>query len=72
MQFKPLAASLIGMMWTMPTLAETTTLNPVKGVDTTLVPNPARSKSCSRIVVMASLLCASIKNVKHYSALTGK
>jgi hypothetical protein len=72
MQFHPLAASLIGLTWTMPALAETTTLSPVKGVDTALVPNPARLKSYSRTAAMASLTCASTKSVKRCSALTGK
>ena len=69
MQFNPLAASLIGLTWTMPALAETTTLSPVKGA---LVPNPARLKSYSRTAAMASLTCASTKNIKRCSALTGK
>ena len=37
MQFKTLAVSLLGLMWTIPALAETTTISPAKGVDATLV-----------------------------------
>ncbi|WP_232519460.1 XAC2610-related protein [Pseudomonas koreensis] len=37
MRFKTLAVSLLGLMWTIPGLAETTTFSPTKGVDATLV-----------------------------------
>lgn len=37
MQFKTLAISLIGLMWTIPASAETTTFSPTKGVEATLV-----------------------------------
>ncbi|WP_150694275.1 XAC2610-related protein [Pseudomonas fluorescens] len=37
MQFKTLAVSLLGLMWTIPALAETTTFSPTKGVDVTLI-----------------------------------
>ena len=37
MQFKTLAVSLLGLMWTIPALSETTTISPAKGVDATLV-----------------------------------
>ncbi|WP_426233660.1 XAC2610-related protein [Pseudomonas sp. TWP3-2] len=37
MQFKTLAVSLIGLMWTIPALAETVTFIPTKGVEATLV-----------------------------------
>ncbi len=37
MRSKTLAASLLGLLWTMPVLAETTTFSPTKGVEATLV-----------------------------------
>lgn len=37
MQFKALAVSLIGLMWTIPALAETAMFSPTKGVEATLV-----------------------------------
>jgi len=37
MRSKTLAASLLGLLWTMPVLAETTTFSPNKGVEATLV-----------------------------------
>ncbi len=37
MQFKTVAVSLLGLMWTIPALAQTTTFSPTKGVDATLV-----------------------------------
>jgi hypothetical protein len=37
MQFKTLAVSLIGLMWTILALAETTKFSPTKGVEATLV-----------------------------------
>ncbi|TKJ82957.1 hypothetical protein PkoCFBP13504_15870 [Pseudomonas koreensis] len=37
MQFKTLAVSLLGLMWTIPALAETTTFSPTTGVDAKLV-----------------------------------
>ncbi|HEX4548928.1 XAC2610-related protein [Pseudomonas sp.] len=37
MRSKALAVSLLGLLWTMPVLAETTTFIPTKGVEATLV-----------------------------------
>jgi len=37
MRSKALAVSLLGLLWTMPVLAETTTFSPTKGVEATLV-----------------------------------
>jgi len=37
MRSKTLAASLLGLLWTMPVLAETTTFSPTKGVEAMLV-----------------------------------
>ncbi|WP_085693780.1 MULTISPECIES: hypothetical protein [unclassified Pseudomonas] len=37
MRSKTLAASLLGLLWAMPVLAETTTFSPAKGVEATLV-----------------------------------
>jgi len=37
MRSKTLAASLLGLLWTMPVLAETTTFSPIKDVEATLV-----------------------------------
>ncbi|MGA5485435.1 XAC2610-related protein [Pseudomonas siliginis] len=37
MQFKTLAVSLLGLMWTIRALAETTTFSPTQGVDATLI-----------------------------------
>lgn len=37
MRSKTLAVSLLGLLWTMPVLAETTTFSPTKGVEATLV-----------------------------------
>ncbi|WP_085706710.1 hypothetical protein [Pseudomonas sp. B35(2017)] len=37
MQFKNLAVPLLGLMWAIPALAETTTFSPTKGVEATLV-----------------------------------
>ncbi|PNA08082.1 MULTISPECIES: XAC2610-related protein [unclassified Pseudomonas] len=37
MRSKTLAASLLGLLWTMPVLAETTTFSPTKDVEATLV-----------------------------------
>jgi hypothetical protein len=37
MQFKTLAVSLLGLTWTIPALAETTTFSPTTGVDAKLV-----------------------------------
>ncbi|CAI8787289.1 XAC2610-related protein [Pseudomonas sp. IT-P260] len=37
MRSKALAASLLGLLWTMPVLAETTTFSPTQGVEATLV-----------------------------------
>lgn len=37
MRSKTLAASLLGLLWTMPVLAETTTFSPTQGIEATLV-----------------------------------
>ncbi|WP_409315943.1 XAC2610-related protein [Pseudomonas sp. KCJK9016] len=37
MRSKALAVSLLGLLWTMPALAETTTFSPTQGVEATLV-----------------------------------
>jgi hypothetical protein len=37
MRSKTLAVSLLGLLWAMPVLAETTTFSPTKGVEATLV-----------------------------------
>ncbi|MDD1140165.1 hypothetical protein M5G22_21600 [Pseudomonas sp. TNT2022 ID233] len=37
MRSKTLAASLLGLLWTMPVLAETTTFSPTNGIEATLV-----------------------------------
>ncbi|EJN34522.1 XAC2610-related protein [Pseudomonas sp. GM80] len=37
MQFKTLAVSLLGLLWAIPALAETTKFSPVTGVEATLV-----------------------------------
>lgn len=37
MHFKTLALSLLGLLWTIPSLAETATFSPTQGVETTLV-----------------------------------
>lgn len=37
MRSKTLAVSLLGLLWTIPVLAETTTFSPTKGVEATLV-----------------------------------
>jgi len=37
MRSKALAVSLLGLLWTMPVLAETTTFSPTKGIEATLV-----------------------------------
>lgn len=37
MRSKTLAASLLGLLWSMPVLAETTTFSPTKGIEATLV-----------------------------------
>jgi hypothetical protein len=37
MHFKTLALSLLGLLWTIPSLAETATFSPTQGVEATLV-----------------------------------
>lgn len=37
MRSKALAVSLLGLLWTMPVLADTTTFSPTKGIEATLV-----------------------------------
>ena len=37
MRSKTLAVSLLGLLWTMPVLAETTTFSPTQGIEATLV-----------------------------------